>query len=261
MELGLLTAGRSPSAAPWPAGHCQPLLGRHVGGQRSLELPWAASLWDARLSWVWGPVRRPDVHVSFAPRSKSIQGWWKRSAQHLLAAPPSQKAGRRVVQAQRVTRPTWMLPRPRPHLPAGCYLPFDRRVPPPARTREVGQEGRCTDPAQTLWPPAPAGPGLPQARWNPSGREGPRVGSPLTVPSLSIASVSPALSARHQGEMELHAWEMLPKHAQAPRGREGLRGIRLICPVPNKLGGASAAPAVAGSGASGWFLGTVFTDT
>lgn len=85
------------------------------------------------------------------------------------------------------------------------------------------------------------------------------MGPPLMVPSLSLASVPRALSAGDQGQREPRARETPPKHAQAPRGG-GLRGVCLICPVPNRLGAASAAPAVAGSGASRWFLGTVFTD-
>lgn len=57
-------------------------LGRQVTVSRSLANMWEAgaawncpSLWDARLSQVWGLARHPDVHVSFAPHSESIQGW------------------------------------------------------------------------------------------------------------------------------------------------------------------------------------------
>lgn len=144
-----------------PAGHGWPLLGRHVGGRRSLEPRGAACLWDARRSQVWGPARHLDIHVSFAPRSESIQGWWKRSAQHLPAAPPSQKANRRVVQAQRVTRHSWMLPRPRSHLWLAVTCPM-KVCATPCPHQGGGAGGQVSDPAQTLRQPTPAGLGPPR---------------------------------------------------------------------------------------------------
>lgn len=157
-----------------------------MGGQCSLEPRWAASLWDARRSQVWGPARHPDIHVSFAPCSESIQGWWKRSAQHLPAAPPSQKAGGRVVQAHRMTRRSWMLPRPGSHLRPAVTCPT-KVCATPRPQQGGGAGGQVSDPAQTL--PCSCRPGSAQA-----GR-GLQRSLPSRCPRCLIASVPPALSA------------------------------------------------------------------